>query len=207
MPVCAEELHWLTCQDAVPGLPIKLLFHEYSPLISITPPPSLSLAPLFLTRMKLHLHKSPRKKNKKHNKKTKKRKQQWGLSSVFFFFSAQNASNNKSNHVRWLFWQLPIDDFMHATRRMSFSYIPTDVSAMSALSVWLVMYCICLLTSLFIYRCLACNHGWHETPWCKLWRVNIPISLPAFAATETWIRARHVTHTSYWWERQQTGCS
>lgn len=125
----------------------------------------------------------------------------------FFFFSAQNASNNKSNHVRWLFWQLPIDDYMHATRRMSFSYIPTDVSATSALSLWLVMYCICLLTSLFIYRCLACNHGWHETPWCKLWRVNIPISLPAFAATETWIRASHVTHTSYWCERQQTGCS
>lgn len=69
MPVCAEELHWLTCQDAVPGLPIKLLFHEYSPLISITAPPSLSLAPLFLTRMKLHLHKSPRKKKKNTTKK------------------------------------------------------------------------------------------------------------------------------------------
>lgn len=124
-----------------------------------------------------------------------------------FFFIAENASYNKSNHDRWLFWQPAIDNYLNTTRRMSFTYIPTDVSAMSALSVWLVMYCICLLTSLFIYRCLACNHGWHETPWCKLWRVNIPISLPAFAATETWIRARHVTHTSYWWERQQTGCS
>ena len=188
-----------------PACQSQLLVHEYSPLISITLLPSRSSDLLFLILLNLHLHKAP-KKNKTKTE-TKMRSFICFFFCFFFFSIAENASYNKSNHDRWLFWQPAIDNYLNATRRMSFTYIPTDVSAMSALSVWLVMYCICLLTSLFIYRCLACNHGWHETPWCKLWRVNIPISLPAFAATETWIRARHVTHTSYWWERQQTGCS
>lgn len=72
------------------------------------------------------------------------------------------------------------------------------------LSLWLVLHCICLLTSCFIYWCLAWNHGWHGIPWCKRKRVNILVSLPAAAAPETWISAVNVTQASCWWERTNT---
>lgn len=71
-------------------------------------------------------------------------------------------------------------------------------------SLWLVVHCICLLTSWFIYWCLAWNHGWHGIPWCKRKQVNIPVSLPAAAAPETWISAVNATQASCWWERTDT---
>lgn len=82
---------------------------------------------------------------------------------------------------------------------------PRTLSGMTfLLSLWLVVRCICLLTSWFIYWCLAWNHGWHGIPWCKWKQVNIPVSLPAAAALETWISAVNVTPASCWWERTNT---
>lgn len=82
---------------------------------------------------------------------------------------------------------------------------PRKLSGMTfPLSLWLVVCCICLLTSWFIYWCLAWNHGWHGIPWCKWKQVNIPVSLPAAAALETWISAVNVTPASCWWERTNT---
>lgn len=82
---------------------------------------------------------------------------------------------------------------------------PRTLSEMTfLLSLWLVVRCICLLTSWFIYWCLAWNHGWHGIPWCQWKQVNIPVSLPAAAAPETWISAVHVTQATCWWERTNT---
>lgn len=82
---------------------------------------------------------------------------------------------------------------------------PRTLSGMTfPLSLWLFVRCICLLTSWFIYWCLAWNHGWHGIPWCKWKQVNIPVSLPAAAALETWISAVNVTPASCWWERTNT---
>lgn len=82
---------------------------------------------------------------------------------------------------------------------------PRTLSGMTfPLSPWLVVRCICLLTSWFIYWCLAWNHGWHGIPWCKWKQVNILVSLPAAAALETWISAVNATPASCWWERTNT---
>lgn len=154
MAVYGKELCWFTCQVAIPGMPVKLSsvgtvrsFH-----LQHLPPTSWDLLFLILLshcRWNCMSTKLPEKK------------QSW-LSSVLFFLV---FLVHKMHLIKWLV-------LTTAKRRLykqNFLLYPQRLSAMTVLlSGWLVLYCICLLTSLFIYRCLACNHCWHGTPWCKL---------------------------------------
>lgn len=76
---------------------------------------------------------------------------------------------HKMQLIKWLVLTTAKRRLYKQNSEDEFLLYPQRLSAMTVLlSGWLVLYCICLLTSLFIYRCLACNHCWHGTPWCKL---------------------------------------
>lgn len=142
------KLQSLVCQSSCP-LWVQSTHFNYS-----TSPPTYQLRSVvshtFIPlQMKLHVYKSPRKK-KNHD---------FHLFFVLFFGSAQNAFNQMTvltTAKRRLYKQNSEDEFLLYPQRLSATTV--------LLSGWLVLYCICLLTSLFIYRCLACNHCWHGTP-------------------------------------------
>lgn len=160
MAVYGKELCWFTCQVAIPGMPVKLssvgTVHSFQ--LQHLPPTSWDL--LFLMLL------SHCRWNSKTLQNSQKKKRIMTFICCFFCFvfrSAQNAFNQMTvltTAKRRLYKQNSEDEFL---------LYPQRLSAMTVLlSGWLVLHCICLLTSLFIYRCLACNHCWHGTPWCKL---------------------------------------
>lgn len=76
------------------------------------------------------------------------------------------SSQRKAEGLFVVFFWVEVCNLTEITSSRKWLYLLA--CAWNILLVCLVMFCVCLLTSLFVYWWLACNHSWHQTSWCKL---------------------------------------
>lgn len=148
---------WFTCQDAISGKAVKLFsvgtIHsfklEHHHLLD-----EICCFSYFLSHSRWNCISKKLTKNKGFHL--------CGFFYYYYYLSVQNEFNQTAddcsdNCQQTIIWA-QLWGWVSATSTKS-------IAMTVLLSVWWVMYCICLLTSLCIYQCLACNHCRHGPSW------------------------------------------